>query len=208
MIDVQWITVGYPRNTSQKRLEIYWDIRPLSLSLSLLIYIRIYAYIDHYWIWLGHATKKSWLSLHIDLGFSSTQGLPTVEGPLRDGGTTSIVGGIHPDKPLHPNNITWHPLDSHASFFSAQRWQCFCGAGTNYSHRDCAGVTTHGRGGGDALGERDTTRVAAKTSTMGCMGSRRSSWEMAPGLYNYAERWLQAVDSEVTLSIKTHTHTK
>ena len=29
---------------------------------------------------------------------------------------------------------------------------------------------------------------------------------MAPGLYNYAERWLQAVDSEVTLSIKTHTH--
>ena len=102
----------------------------------------------------------------------------------------------------------WRCPPHSASFFSAQRWQCFCGAGTNYSHRNCAGVTTHGRGGGDALGERDTTRVAAKTSTMGCIGSRRSSWEMAPGVYNYAERWLQAVDSEVTLSIKTHTHTQ
>ena len=118
MIDVEWITVGYPRNTSQKRLEIYWDIRPLSLSLSLLIYIRIYiyAYIDHYWIWLGHVTKKSWLSLHIDLGLSSTQGLPTVEGPLRDGGRLRSLE-VSTDKPLHPNNITWHPLDSHASCF-------------------------------------------------------------------------------------------
>ena len=42
------------------------------------------------------------------------------------------------------------------------------------------GITTHGFGGGEALGDKDTTRVAAKTSTIGCMDSRRSSIDRAP----------------------------
>ena len=225
MIDMQWTTVGYPRNTSQKRLEIYWDIWPLSLSL---IYIYILLIIIGYdWaMWPrshGSLFTLTWgypqrrevfqqLRVHFgmgddfDLGRFPPKSEEHVKNHTQYAGNVGRCGPLQlfletfnnlpnfcnlpmrrhtepPCKPLHPNNFTWHPLGSHASFFLAQRWQCFCGAGTNYSHRDCAGVTTHGRGGGDALGERDTTRVAAKTSTMGCMGSRRSSWEMAPGLY-------------------------
>ena len=115
-----WCGMNNSRIPTQYITKETWDIlrysTTLTLSLSANIYAYIYVYIDHYWIWLGHVTKKSWLSLHIDLGLSSTQGLPTVEGPLRDGGRLRSLE-VSTDKPLHPNNITWHPLDSHASCF-------------------------------------------------------------------------------------------
>ena len=162
---MQWITVGYPRNTSQKRLEIYWDIRPLSLSLSLLyIYIYILSIIIGYdWaMWPrshGSLFTLTWgypqrrevfqqLRVHFGMGddfdrwrlppdltvrntsrtIRSMQVMWVDVGPyscflkrstICQTPAKSPCDDIQspPYKPLHPNNITWHPLGSHASFF-------------------------------------------------------------------------------------------